>query len=86
MCVSDNWSRSYSKSCCLSVESSLLTGLLCLALVGKELPSPAETSCARLFFFWGGVATQGLLHAFRGEMEGEGDQEVGQQLGCKVNK
>jgi hypothetical protein len=37
--VSNNWSRGYPKSCCLSVEYVLLVGLLCLALVGKDVQS-----------------------------------------------
>jgi hypothetical protein len=43
----NNWSKGCSKSCWLSIESVLLTGLPCLVLQGEHVPSPAETSCDR---------------------------------------
>lgn len=44
--VLNNWSRVYPKSYCLHVGYDLLAGLPCLALVGKDVPSPAKTWCA----------------------------------------
>ena len=50
MWVLNNWSGGYPKSCCLYVGYVLLAGLPCLASVGEEVPSLAETLSARV---WG---------------------------------
>lgn len=38
-----NWNWGYPKSCCLYVGCVLLAGLPCLASMGKQAPSLAET-------------------------------------------
>ena len=43
MWVLNNWSRDCPQSCCLYVGYVLLAGLPCLASVGEEAPSLAET-------------------------------------------
>jgi hypothetical protein len=65
MWILNNWSRSYPKSCCLSVGHVLLVELPCLASVGKDEPSLAETQCTRVGRYTGGP------HPLRREGDGE---------------
>jgi hypothetical protein len=68
--VPNKWSVGYPKSCCLSVGYVLLTWLLYLASVRKDVPNPAETLCARVERYPGELLP---AHRRRGERDrGEG--------------
>lgn len=54
MCVLNNWSGGYPKSCCLPVDPVTLTGLPCLASVSEDIYSSAVMSCARVGWYLGG--------------------------------
>lgn len=61
MWVLNNWSSGCPKSCCLYMGNAVLVGLPDLASVGKDVPSSAEASCARV----GGIPRPGPLPSQR---------------------
>lgn len=78
--VRNNWSRVIPKvSRGVSVEYGAPIALLCLASVGYDVPTPAESWCARVS--GSEQSAQEALHPLREEGEGTGRELCAGRLG-----